>query len=71
VRDVTKFPHATAKIKRRPKERVSPGPAFSRAEMVASNTFVRKYKRLPDYDVVCFRGFVTTTEVVFEIWEEP
>lgn len=68
LRDITMFPHTSITLPRRDKTtRVPPiGAAF----MMASSAFLVKYDRLPNYDIVMFRGGTTTTDVVFEMWEE-
>lgn len=69
MKDITRFPHASATMNRKGDKPV-PVIATSKAFNAASSSFAEKYKRLPDYDIVRFRGFTSTTGVTIEIWEE-
>lgn len=44
--------------------------AQARALVAASLNFMDKYDRLPDWDIILFRGCFHTTGVEVEIWEE-
>lgn len=70
VKNISKFPHASVTVARR-NGHVVPAPEFKIAFNAASSHFAEKYQRLPNYDIVNFRGCTSTTHVTVELWEEP
>lgn len=75
LRNITMFPFAQGKtqIPDKPRTRGETkqrGKAMEQAWKLAVIEFIGKYGREPEYDIVFFRGCVTTFDVLVEIWEE-
>ena len=71
MKDITKFNHAQGKSEILPRGETGPHlNAHIRALEEALVNFVDKYERMPDWDIISFRGGHSTTNVIIEIWEE-
>jgi hypothetical protein len=67
LKDITEFPHASAISNVHEEDHLR---AHHLAFVKACVAFLDLNERMPNFDIINFRGAHSTTGVVMEIWEE-